>query len=275
MKVPSKMRPGHPYDAVYIRLHVLWVYLKYMSRGLSVRGKVEKQFTDPPILVGGCGRSGTTLLLSILSANPKLFAIPVETGIFCKAEPRALFVNWRYNMTFFYGRYFNDVPPTATRWCEKTPMNVCYFDEIIEKFDNRVKLIHIIRDGRDVVLSRHPTNESEYWVEPERWVEDVRHGLSFKGRDNVFTLKYEDLIVNSEKLAIELADFLELPDPKELIDWHQHTTVKRNRAWSGEVQPIFNDSVGKWKAPKYRERVAYFMKNKEAVALLEELGYPV
>ncbi len=36
-----------------------------------------------PILIGGCGRSGTTLLTSILSSHPKIALIPHETGIFC------------------------------------------------------------------------------------------------------------------------------------------------------------------------------------------------
>ena len=36
-----------------------------------------------PLIIGGCGRSGTTLLLSVLSAHPKVLAIPHETEAFC------------------------------------------------------------------------------------------------------------------------------------------------------------------------------------------------
>ncbi|MEM7790160.1 MAG: sulfotransferase [Verrucomicrobiota bacterium] len=260
-------------SAINVRFEVLWIYLQYMVRGSLIKASVESKLIEPPILIGGCGRSGTTLLLSILSASSDVFAIPVETGIFCKTDPRFLYINWRYNLSFFYGRYFNNIPDTASRWCEKTPMNVLFFDDIMEKFEDQVRLIHIIRDGRDVVLSRHPTDKERYWVEPERWVSDVKRGLEYREHKNVYTIKYEDLILDFEQAAGALADFLQISDVETLMRWHDNTTVKENRAWSGEVQPLFSDSVAKWKAPKYENRVADFMKNREAVELLRELGY--
>ena len=46
-----------------------------------------------PIVIGGCARSGTTLLLSVLSCHPNVYAIPVETQALCPtaydAEPRS------------------------------------------------------------------------------------------------------------------------------------------------------------------------------------------
>jgi hypothetical protein len=46
------------------------------------RRKEKRTFTDTPILIGGGARSGTTLLLSILSAHPAIFAIRKELGLF-------------------------------------------------------------------------------------------------------------------------------------------------------------------------------------------------
>ena len=42
----------------------------------------DKNFKKPPIYIGGCGRSGTTLLLSILSSHPEIFACPGELEMF-------------------------------------------------------------------------------------------------------------------------------------------------------------------------------------------------
>ena len=54
---------------------VTWCYLRAAPR-----------FARAPISIGGAPRSGTTLLLSVLSAHPSLFAINHETFAFC---PRA------------------------------------------------------------------------------------------------------------------------------------------------------------------------------------------
>jgi hypothetical protein len=187
--------------------------------------------------------------------------------------PRALLVDWRFNLHYFYGRNFRDVPGHHTRWCEKTPSNVLHFDRLLELFGGKARFIHIIRDGRDVVLSRHPEDETRYWVEPERWIREVRKGLSLKDHEKVHTLKYEDLILNYDREARAICEFLNLDDIDPIIDWHRNTTVKENRAWSGEVKPIFGDSVGKWKDPKHADRLAEFMADPEAVELLRELGY--
>ena len=49
----------------------------------AIGKKIEKRrFTCPPVYIGGCGRSGTTLLLSILSAHKDIFACPRELNPF-------------------------------------------------------------------------------------------------------------------------------------------------------------------------------------------------
>ena len=117
-----------------------------------------------PIVLGGCGRSGTTLLLSILSCLPKIVAIPRETRAFCYDAYRG---GGEYNRAGMFLRFFayllsTDIPGECDRWCEKTPKNVLRFDRILKLFNNKVRLIQIVRDGRDVTLSRHPLNPEKY-----------------------------------------------------------------------------------------------------------------
>ena len=69
-----------------------------------------------------------------------------------------------------------------------------FFGKVLEEFRERVKIIHIVRDGRDVVLSRHPVDTARHWISPSRWVEDVSAGLSFEGHPQVLTIRYEDLV---------------------------------------------------------------------------------
>ncbi len=235
--------------------------------------KEAEKFSSPPILIGGCARSGTTLLLSVLSAHPHLFCHPYELGVFNywkqtknnAPEPLRLYRLYRSIL-------LNRIPGTVTRWCEKTPRNVRHIETIFNYYSNNVKFIHIIRDGRDVVLSKHPDHH-DYWVSPDRWVHDVKTGLKYIDHPNVLTIFYEDLIFTFQETIHQICTFAGEPTADELINWHQNSKIRKSNAWSSSVQDLFKSSVGKWKLPEHAERVAEFMKNQEAKQLLYELGY--
>ncbi len=240
------------------------------------RYKENKNFTDPPILIGGCGRSGTTLLLSILSAHPEIFAFPKELGLFNKVyqDESGRWHPAREDRLYFH-LLKNTVKPTARRWLEKSPGNVTRIREIDDHFQGRFKMIHLVRDGRDVVLSVHPTDPSRYWVDPERWVNDVSQGLAFEDHPQVHTLRYEDLIVDFEDTMAKLLSFLELPFTDEVQHWHDHATVRTNAAYFRPVQDIHAKSLEKWKRTTDTERMDTFLDYPGAVELLERCGYPV
>lgn len=239
--------------------------------------EVEKrQFSEEPILVGGCGRSGTTLLLSLLSAHPHVFACPKELGLFnhskvnAEGEVKPKRIDRLYRTLLF-----NSIPKTAERWCEKSPSNVHHISEIDAYFNGNFKFIHLIRDGRDVVLSVHPTAPDRYWVEPERWVRDVKAGLAYRHHPNVLTIKYENLITDFENTLQTICKFANLPLTDEVLHWHRHAKVRKNSAYFSSVEALHDKSVEKWKEPKAQSRIQKFMNDHEAVRLLEKLGYPV
>ncbi len=236
--------------------------------------KIKKQLTEDPIIIGGCGRSGTTLLLSILSAHPDIYAIDEETSTFC---PTAYLENFnpkaKINMLRFYCFLNKKIPKTCNRWCEKTPKNVMCFGKILKYFNNKVKIIHIIRDGRDVILSKHPSKPDKYWVSPERWIKDVSTGLKYKGHPNVYTLKYEDLILNYQNTMKKLCAFLDIEFNQKILNWHKYATVRRNNAFFGEVRTLSKSSINKWEKKENKERVKDFLKKEKAKESLIELGY--
>jgi len=239
---------------------------------------IEEKYDKMPIIIGGCGRSGTTLMLSILSAHPEVFCIEEETQAFC---PNAYSDNVDLNAPFnidllFEGHLIPGFDKSFKRWCEKTPKNILFFERIIDHFNNKVKLINIVRDGRDVILSKHPTKPKDFHVSVERWVDEVKEGMKYENNKNVYTIRYEDLVLNYKSIIGPLIKFLELESNDNMTNWYEFATVRSNVAWSKGVQPIFNKSVGKWqntKRWKEKRRVKKLMKNKEAVELLRYYNY--
>lgn len=223
---------------------------------------IKDRAKKPPVVIGGCGRSGTTLLLSILGAHSGIHAFPDELFAFYPKPYRI-----RNILNGMDREGFN-----KDRWCEKTPKNVMAFREIHEMFDGDVKIIHMLRDGRDVVTSFHPNHPyKQYWVDTERWVSDVSKGLECS--DIAYLLRYEDLVENPLKTLKLLCDFIEEPFENSLLDHTLQTTVKNNPAWEDGVKAIHTKRVGKWKSPEHAKRVESFMANEKANALMRQLGY--
>ena len=97
------------------------------------------------------------------------------------------------------------------RWVEKTPRHLLHLKAISSCFPD-AKIVRIIRDPRDVALSTLET-----WSWPPRTLEgavlmwkyfDDHSRRFFAQQRNVYTLKYEDLVINPESELRKLCAFL-------------------------------------------------------------------
>lgn len=238
--------------------------------------KLNQYFKEPPVIVGGCARSGTTLLLSILSAHPRLFVFPRESAAFSKWHKDRSGHMVPSRIDKLYRELLKQkIPETATRWCSKAPSNVRHIKEIMDYFNNEVKFIHIIRDVRDVMLSKHPKDPSQYYVSPERWLNDVKSGLAFKNHPNVLTLKYEDLIQHFDPTLRTLCHFIDIPVVSEIMEWNTYKTLDQSKAIFGQIQDVYQSSIGKWQRDEsgkaYIERV--LANKQEILSILGHLNY--
>ncbi len=235
--------------------------------------KCKRHFSKPPILIGGCGRSGTTLLLAILSAHPDIFAIPYETDAFTSwcESPQGL-IPERIDR-FHRALLTNKVHANNIRWCEKRPANVKYIKEILNYFGPEAKFIHIVRDPRAVCTSLHPHDTNKFWVPIDRYIEDVTSGKDFELHPQVYTLKYEELISNFNQEVNSLSLFLNLPLSKELSKWFEYATVRKNPAWNGSLQQIHNKSLSTWKEEKLSDRISEITSNLTIQSLMRHFGY--
>ncbi|MEJ2545166.1 MAG: sulfotransferase, partial [Calditrichaceae bacterium] len=237
-------------------------------------------FTGIPIIIGACPRSGTTILLSILGAHPNIFAIPNQTYAFDRWEKDINYNKgkgkWRpTRIDRLYLQFLiHSIPKSANRWLEKTPKHVRSFEKILDYFQNQVKLINIIRDGRAVIVSKHPKHTpDQYWVSIERWIEDVNIGLMLDSHPSVINIKYEDLINDFERTLIKIYQFIDEEEPENLDEWIEKTNIRKSMHWAAPVQNLYAHALDRWRKPEHKERVKEFMDNAEAVNLLKKLGY--
>lgn len=153
------------------------------------------------VFLVGCPRSGTTLLQSMLAANPQIVSFP-ETHFFERVSPKFAALGLasprrrdrrrliefltevghpelerlipRYAVTLQRTiSAFTDVLDALTLtqhrevWVEKTPNHLHHID-LIERYVSDARFIHMVRNGEDVVASLYEvsTRHPEIWGAP-------------------------------------------------------------------------------------------------------------
>ena len=110
------------------------------------------------------------------------------------------------------------------------------------------KIIHLVRDGRDVVVSRMKAFDESMIDAANRWLWTIKEAGKFQKKGvYTHTIKYEDLVNDSDKTMASVIQFLNVPkielktnSPVFLGDdkLKHHVNLKK---------ALFNTSVGKWK----------------------------
>ena len=284
----------------------------------------------PAPFVVGVGRSGTTLLRLMLDAHPEL-AIPPEThfapGLIERAHEGAgahalvdEIVGARSWADFgiqperlrervtalgeggaatvlraFYGLCAER--EGKPRWGDKTPIYVRSMRPIGRELPE-ARFVHLIRDGRDVVLSRRArgmgagkpiADTADRW---RRRIEEARtQARRLRGR--YLELRYEDLVTRPEPQLRRVCELIELDYDAAMLDYHERAGgrlaelgdlpaeggrrgragAERQASHALAAGPPTSARTGAWREQMSSADRAEF----EAVAggLLVELGYEV
>ncbi len=235
--------------------------------------------SQSPVILGGCPRSGTTLLRVMLDSHPRIVCGP-ETSLFTGGFiPHKLAA--RFDMSEpeiwalhdqagdhaqFVERFFSRYAERRgrSRWADKTPQNIRHLDYIYRHFPE-ARFVHVIRDGRDVVCSMrtHPkfrvvngqpveTNIRRP-LRPciEMWLEDTGCGMAWRGRSKYFELRYEDLVGAPEKTLRSLCEYLGETFDGAMLEYHARHDSSRDAARfaanEAATQPLSKESIGRWR----------------------------
>jgi sulfotransferase family protein len=216
--------------------------------------------TESPIFVGGCPRTGTTLLYSILTSHSRIY-LGLESGLLAGNQdldhlarrlevPRSTLedaLSQSYCVPDFIQRVLTGIMKQRgrVRWGDKSPMNVAFVDRLFAWFPNG-RFIHVIRDGRDAACSlrtwsmRNGIRETvtHPWSQcVAQWVASTRQGLRWRTDSRYYELKYESLIESPERTIEELLQWLNEPWEPAILDQARLQKVFSHPGVSQAINP--------------------------------------
>ena len=253
-----------------VRLWRLNNPIKYLWNKYVRKVKID----GPPTFIVGCGHSGTSILLAILGSHSRLYAIPYESYVATQESE----IN---KHTLKFNKH--TIAVGKRRWVEKTPSHVNHIQTILKSIPD-AKILVITRDGRDVAYSfKKRFNDVEHGI--KRWVDDNLAALEHANNENVYFLKYEDIIHHFKQTISSVLQFLDeeyeeslehyYKSPKK---WYSNKISKppsktskyhdQHRNWQIN-QPLF-DGSGVWKK---LSKLEIELVSRHADELLKEFNY--
>jgi hypothetical protein len=245
----------------------------------------------PPLFLLGSQRSGTTMLRLMLNNHPNI-AIPHESAfitIFFKkldaygdlsnagnarrllddvarhplvkrgklvADPDAILSRPIASYRDFVDAIFQTYADALgkPRWGDKTPFYTDDIDVIRRVFPD-AKILHLVRDGRDVVLSQ----KSIEWMSDNlpklvldwQWKTTIAHKVGSVLGDDFLEVRYEDLVRRPEENLRKICAFMgEAYDPAMLTysENAKEVVPSESLKWHRKsVQPPDPSQLDKWK----------------------------
>jgi hypothetical protein len=214
--------------------------------------------TPRPVFIGGCGRSGTTLLGAMIGTHPRCLTTPeskfrflpyrrhqpTDHRIDLSAAIEQIANHWSFKIwdvdlgeaelrdgcgsfpelllriVRAYGRKAGKAEPEV--WIDHTPGNIKFASLLFDQFPG-ARLIHMVRDGRATASSVMGLDWGPNTVvsAAKWWVGYVTRGLaaeSVYGPKRVKRVVYEDLVSEPERSLREVCDFLEIDYLPEMVD---------------------------------------------------------
>jgi len=136
------------------------------------------------IFITGCAKSGTTLLARLFSYFENVYVHPKEINVFNSKELKAKekhIISKRNQKTIFSQTLYDYEMGEQLYFIKK----------------NNIKVINVVRDGRDVLPSL--LNEAKY----DRWIDAIDQSIKYS-RYIDYQIKYEDLVNRPDEVQKEL-----------------------------------------------------------------------
>ncbi|OGY32725.1 MAG: hypothetical protein A3C02_03775 [Candidatus Andersenbacteria bacterium RIFCSPHIGHO2_02_FULL_45_11] len=255
-------------------------------------------------VVCGCGRSGTSLLRVMLDTHSLLVCGP-ESLLFLplSIKPEELYKKFEVPLKDLrswkrrcasraeFALHFQEAYLALRErniWGDKTSRNIHRLEQIWQHFPN-AKIIHVVRDPRDVVRSLKTHRKRKVvdgqivptgWIQPlddciGRWLRAMDDALHFRGNSNYMEMKYEDLVLDTISTLTRVCRHVGVHFEEQMLEFHTVTSRSRDaRLFPQNIeatQPISTASIGKWKEELMVEEVEEVVRRTHDYAI--KLGY--
>ena len=173
--------------------------------------------------------------------------------------------------------------------CEQTPKNLYYLEEILKFFPN-AKVINMVRDQRDVLLSQKnkwkrrflgakaiPLSEAfrsfvNYHpiLTAKVWNSSLTHSSKFQNNPRVKIVKFEDLLSESENVIKDICSFLDIEFQEKMLEVPVIGSSTENDSKSELI--IDSSKVNKWIKGGLANAEIY-LSQKQSSKMMDEFGY--
>ncbi len=248
------------------------IFIKHMPELKESIKEIEKSKKEiKPIFIVGMPRSGTSLLEQILSNHPLIFgAGEVNTlhssllNLFSsEIEGRSLFDKLQKIRVLYFDHL--SIMTEKRIITDKLPLNFMWIGFIAYMFPT-AKIIHIVRDPIATSFSIYKTlfaNGSlnfsygeEDIIEFYKLYEGIMQFWIKYLPDNLFTIRYEDLVDNPKPVMQSVFSYLDLPYDENVLNIENNT---RSVTTASDLQirdKIYKDSSKSWM--KYEKNLQKF-----------------
>ena len=129
----------------------------------------------------------------------------------------------------------------------KRPKDTMYMPAVID--DPELYVIYMLRDPRDVIVSRHGKNKDRYYSNIRLWRELHGYAKQLAGHERFLQLRYEDFVSDPDTVQAGIAvKFPWLEQLHRFSEYHEYAQVSvKSRLAMHSVRPIAPTSVGIWR----------------------------
>jgi hypothetical protein len=256
------------------------------------------------VIIGGCGRSGTTLLRVMLDSHSQIASGP-ESSLFLpvpitleqladKFDLKLSALESLFRVALSKEEFIDKFQQLYLRntnkqiWADKTARNIHRLDYIFTHFPN-AKVIHMVRDGRDTICSllthrkRRVVDgkiELTGYIMPlqdsiDRWLFAVEDGLKFRGHTNYLEVRYENLVQEPKTTLKQVCDFVGVLFEEPMLNYYTVNTPSRDFMKFPQnieaTKPISTSSIERWKRELNEEDLQQV--NMQIYSCLQKLNY--